>query len=282
MPFTVDFRRILLGHHEPRRIRNGEDHRHHGHPAIVRAFHHPLPAPHGHDRRHVGFGQRDAQLEGGVRPMAQVVEKQHAVALALDEDGFRRPARGGPGLDQRVEKAGRVADQDHCAPRCCRRPVFGKNGRHHADVGHRLFLAGVQLGENRGALAKGLGQGFQVPLMHFNGFVQVQADLPPAVDQENIGVVVVGLEAVEVGADAAGVGFVRGSQETGCPLGEKGFSFHQYGGVRQPLGAPSGDALRFIAGNCGQLFGHGLPHGLLLAPVEPLAAYHEHQEGRQQ
>ena len=67
--------RIYFGYHEPGRVWNRLQDRHHPGTPVVQALDDPYLALNGHDSRHVRLAQRNAQLQRRICPMAQLVQK---------------------------------------------------------------------------------------------------------------------------------------------------------------------------------------------------------------
>ncbi len=133
-PRCHGFIHIHFGNREPGCPRYGAYVRQHRHTAIIHTLHEaPRPVA-GHDRGIFVPRQGDAQLQGGVLPVPQLIEEQYRVAIAPHQQCFGAAAGGGPGYDQRVERAGGVATQNHRACRAALGPRSRKQRSCHTHV----------------------------------------------------------------------------------------------------------------------------------------------------
>ena len=146
--------RVDLGHQEPGRVRNGQDHRLDRRAAVVPAVHVALAPLHGHDRDQFSLAQRLTQGEGHVRPVAGVHQEEHSLAVPAHEQGFRGTAGDRPLLELGEEEGGGVTEEQEAAERTL--PLAGRSVEGHDD-GRVRHLPGVrmQVDEHRVALSQG-------------------------------------------------------------------------------------------------------------------------------
>ena len=103
-PFLQGLCDVHLGHHEPRRVRDGAQCRQHLCAAVIATLDHPSPAEHRHDRWKLGPSQGNAQLERRAVLVSQFIKEQNGIAVPADEQCLGRACRGGPGLGHLIEE----------------------------------------------------------------------------------------------------------------------------------------------------------------------------------
>ena len=134
---------VDLDHHQPGGVVDGQEHRRHLHPPVVQAVHVTGAPLHRLHRDEPVVAQRQAQVEGRVRPVAGGGEKERVVAVAAHQQGFRGAARGRPHLEQGKEEAGVAVDQHQAAERLLPAAGLVEQRRHRGGVGDVAERAAV-------------------------------------------------------------------------------------------------------------------------------------------
>ena len=270
---------VDLDHHQPGGVVDGQEHRRHLHPPVVQAVHVTGAPLHRLHRDEPVVAQRQAQVEGRVRPVAGGGEKERVVAVAAHQQGFRRAARGRPHLEQGKEEAGVAVDQHQAAERLLPAAGLVEQRRHRGGVGDVAERAAVQVEEHRPPAGQGLVHPRLVPLLGVSG-KRAQAQLHPArgVHQQDVFDVVLPGENTEAAVQVVTALGGGCGQEGGDGPDQVGILL-QGGGILQLVGAPFVDLVGLEPGDGGQLPLDLEAHGPGLGAVQPDPAGHNGQQG---
>jgi len=117
---------VHFGLHDPRRVFDRGHVRENRLTAIINTLARIGVAEEPFDGRQIRAAHRKAQVERGVRPVAEAVEKDHFVAITRDKQCLRRLARQRPVLQQGLEEIFGEASQDEHARRFARWPSYSR------------------------------------------------------------------------------------------------------------------------------------------------------------
>ncbi len=238
----------------------------------------------GPDGRHLAPGQRNAEFERGVRPLAQLVQEERRIAVPAHEQGLRGAGGHRPRLQERIQELADVSQEgdraDHCAPGC----VAGE-GREGRDD-RRAVAVPVDVRQRRGPLPHGRLKCLRGRLVQPVGpAAEAQAQRALRIEQHHVRALAPHLQRPEpaqqgnVAARPPARQPIRGVLGQARRLGE-------VGGIRQALPPPVGDLCDLELRDGVETGFDAAPEAALIAAIEPGAGgehaeRHDGQDDRQ-
>jgi len=279
LPLGKHLLRVLLGNQVPGGARNGQGAGQDIHAPVILGLNDAGTAVHCHGANHF-VGNGNAQDQRGVGPEAQVVEKEHLIAITLHEQRFPTLAGHRPGLYQRVEKNAGIADEHNGPHGLAFRLGLNKNRNDQAEMRR---LPGVIVQRRKERLPRvqcscqrlfDLGNVFAVAL-------DCETNPPFPVDQVYAAVSVVLGDARQTRPHPLLLNGIPGLQNAGDVFGQER-TFHEHARIAQALVAPVRNLLHFEFCYGSKIRFCLTPQAALLRRMEPETAPQHDNQGHSQ